>query len=214
MQALWMARLENSTTIMLALQKLNEKTGAIKEKDKIRWRQRFIQSAVTLGGLGTSAVTGSSAPLIGGNMFSQLAGPNSVKDHLESVSNADMVLLARAVEDEQFNLMKQYIELRQAIEEHHQIEEQMTAVNALGETLPQEQPLKVAQYFSLNQLMAQKLSAAKARVEVAKSVLEQSTNPRVVADIEQAILLPASPELEEGNSSSSSSSGAEEIMLQ
>lgn len=214
LQALWVSRLENSTTILLALQKLNEKTGNIKAKDKVRFRQRILQSAVSLGSLGASAFTGSSAPLVGGNMLSSIAGPNNFKAYLENVSNADMVLLARAVEEEQAGLMKQYLELRQALEEKKLIEAQMNEALALGESLPQADSLKVAQFMALNQLMAQKQSAASSRVEVAKNVLEQSTNPSVVADIERDLLgakveddgTQATPELD--------NSKAEEVLFQ
>src|SRR5436190_328437 len=62
-EVLWRSALTKNTTLQLALQKIGEKTGAI--KDKKAWTQKLLAGMIQAGGIGGAVALGNPAPMVG-----------------------------------------------------------------------------------------------------------------------------------------------------
>ena len=187
LQALWQARLEKSPTVVLALEKLSDKTGKSKKKAAL-WKQSFLQNMLQVGGIGATALSGSVAPLIGSSVIANSTRPSAIQQKLDAVSNADLVVLIKQVEDEQSNILKQYLVFRQAIETRQLVATQVQWIQSQATNLPQEDPQQVGQFFAFSELYSQKLINAENNLKAARAELALSTNGDIVKLIEEDIL--------------------------
>ncbi len=115
-EILWRATLVKNPTIQLALQKMASKTGQLQPQKKSLWTQSLIQGLIQLGGISTAVVSGSAAPLIGSNVLSHVTTPDMAPERLVQVTSADLVLLAKEVEEAQKELILNFLSYRQAKE--------------------------------------------------------------------------------------------------
>ena len=170
------------------MNKLEEKTGKkLKDKEKISWRANFLRGMLQAGAFGASAALGSAAPLIGARALSSATAPDQLQAHLDSVTSADMVGLAKQIEDEQSNLLTNYLRLRQAIEAQQTAQYQVDVMQRMGSDLPQTDGNKLSQYFALNELTARRLAEAESDTENARTALMMMSNHDVVTQVEQQI---------------------------
>lgn len=121
-EILWRHTLQRNPTLQLALQKLAEKTGRIKPHEKSAWTQRMLQGLIQIGGMGGAVVTGSPAPLVGSTVLGRIANPGTLPGNLTAVTSADLVILAREIEEAQSQLIVNYVRYRQAQQEKAQLE--------------------------------------------------------------------------------------------
>lgn len=112
---LWRESLMRNPTLQLALQKLAEKSGQLKPKDKKRWTQGLLQGLVQLGGMGGAMAVGSPAPLLGSAMINRFSAKSQVPKRLIEVTSADLVILAREIENAQSELLMAYMHYREAL---------------------------------------------------------------------------------------------------
>lgn len=188
LQALWYAHLQSSPTIVMALNKLEEKSGKkLKDKEKTAWRTRFFRGLLQATAFGASSVVGNAAPMIGAAAVNSATAPDQLKYHLEAIDSVDLIQLAKQVEDEQVELLSHYLKLRDAIGMEKTMKQQLEAVQGFGAQLPQTDAAKVAQYFSLHQLSARRVAQAEAKVNDARSALILMSNRDVVLDVENQI---------------------------
>lgn len=187
LQALWQARLDKSPTVLLALNKLSDKTGKDKKKAGL-WKQSFLQNILQVGGIGATALSGSIAPMIGSSVISNSTRPSAIQQKLDAVSNADLVVLIKQVEDEQANILKQYLLLRQALESKQLIASELQWIQSQANSLPQDNPQEVGQYFAYSELYTQKLINAESSIKAARVELAMNTNADVVRLVEEDIL--------------------------
>ncbi len=104
-EALWRERVRRDPTLQLALQKLAEKTGQWKPDKKAAWTHNLLQQMIQLGGLGGAMMTGSPAPMVGSAVLGRMAQPTKASKRLTTVTSADLVILAREIEEAQRDLI-------------------------------------------------------------------------------------------------------------
>jgi hypothetical protein len=188
LQALWLAHLDNSPTIVLALNKLEEKTGKkVKNKDKNSWRAGFLRNMLQAGAYGASALTGSVSPLIGAGAIGTATAPDRMQAHLETVTSSDMVQLVKQIEDEQSSLLMAYLRLRQAMVFQNTTKSQLDALQHMGATLPQTDGAQLSQFFSLHELASRRYVQAQDKAKDARTALMMMSNRDVVLEIERQV---------------------------
>jgi hypothetical protein len=122
---LWRHTLQRSPTLQLALQKMAEKTGQVKVRDRSTWTGQMLQGIVQLGGIGGAVMMGSPAPIIGSAVVGRMTAPDTVPAQLTQVTSADLVILTREIEDAQSHLIINYLQYRQALAEQDKIREDL-----------------------------------------------------------------------------------------
>lgn len=112
LRILWQYAVENSETIKFAIYKLSNPKGDLKNKDetKIKKLLKPIASitpfvAATAG----NAMTAGSS-MIGGTFLNDILNEDKYNQRLEKVTDADLVILAKAIEELQNKLVTNYYE--------------------------------------------------------------------------------------------------------
>lgn len=113
---LWAAAVERSGTIRYAIEKLSRRDATGKPVAGDTFSRRMLQSLVHLGGVAGSMWTGTPAGMIGSNMIQGLMSGNPQDSALSRVTDADMVILAKEVDNLQTRLIALYYNYRHARE--------------------------------------------------------------------------------------------------
>lgn len=184
---LWRGTVMRSATLQLALQKMAEKTGKISTKDtgKKDWTSRMLRSAIQFGGMGGAIVTGSAAPLVGSAFLGRITQPNQIPQRLTEVTSADLVILAKEIEQAQSDLLLTYLRYRQSKETVSAFQTQVDAWQN-SSTQGAEDSLLYADMvntFVLNQ--SQKLRAARADMAKYRNLLVLAAGEDSVKEVDQ-----------------------------
>ena len=107
---LWQAAVQRSRTIRYAISKLSRQDAAGESIDNDPYKKKVIQNIAQLGGVAGTLWSGSPIGLLSGSLMSEVLredgrGPRRVSD-------ADMVILAQAVERLQRQVIQQYYDYR------------------------------------------------------------------------------------------------------
>jgi hypothetical protein len=117
---LWQAAVERSSTIRYAIEKLSNPDTSGKPVSNSGFTTRLVQSMARVGGAAGSMMTGNPMGLLGGSLIQDLVSEDPM-DALNNakrmrVSDTDMVILAKAVETLQTDLLEAYFDYRSAME--------------------------------------------------------------------------------------------------
>lgn len=114
---LWQGAVEHSGSIRYAIEKLSRRDASGKPVENDRFVKRMIQSVANLGGVATSMITGTPTGLIGSSMVEDLLLEDpTANPALSRVTDADMVILAKEIEELQSKVIESYYRYRQAQE--------------------------------------------------------------------------------------------------
>lgn len=112
LRILWQYAVENSETIKFAIYKLSDPKGDIKKADESKLKKLLKPiSGITpfvAATAGNPIAAGSS--IIGGTFMNDVLSEDKYRNHFEKVTDADLVILAKAIEDLQNNLVTTYYE--------------------------------------------------------------------------------------------------------
>lgn len=114
---LWQGAVEHSGSIRYAIEKLSRRDASGKPVDNDRFVRRMLQSVANLGGVATSMITGTPTGLIGSSMVEDLLLEDpTANPALSRVTDADMVILAKEIENLQSKVIESYYKYKQAQE--------------------------------------------------------------------------------------------------
>lgn len=113
---LWQAAVERSAAIRYAVEKLGQRDASGKPVKNDGNTRRLLTTIAQLGGAAGSMWTGTPIGLLGGSMVSQVINEARPTGGIGRVTDADMVILAKAVEDLQRDVMTAYYQYRYAQE--------------------------------------------------------------------------------------------------
>lgn len=135
MNLLWQAAVYRSQPIRYAIEKLSQQDASGKPvKNKTKSKQ-VLNGVAQIGGAATSIVTGTPVGLISGALVNDVIKQSNTSS-VKPVSDADMVILARAVDTLQQELLSLYLNYTQALDT---LRLQESKVNALSEAYTQVQ---------------------------------------------------------------------------
>jgi hypothetical protein len=134
-EVLWRNTLQRDPTLQLALQKMAEKTGQVKPQDKANWTNMMLKSLVQAGGIGGSIMAGNPGPLMGSSILNRMTVPAEENKALTTVTSADLVILAREIEEAQVQLVFNFLKYRQAVQEHDKIQADLETLENQSKTV-------------------------------------------------------------------------------
>lgn len=112
LRILWQYAVENSETIKFAIYKLSNPKGDPKNSDESKVKKLLKPIAgitpFVAATAGNAMAAGSS--IIGGTFLNDILNEDKYNKHLEKVTDADLVILAKAIEDLQNKLLTSYYE--------------------------------------------------------------------------------------------------------
>ena len=119
LKELWVAAVENSDTIRFAIIKLSNPNGEEVNKSGFKKIVAPILSAAPLLGQGLANPAAAAGSLIGSGVLSSVLNDNSeLNSRLTKVNDADLVILAKAIDDLQQNLVVNYMSYIGAYKEY------------------------------------------------------------------------------------------------
>ncbi len=126
---LWQAAVERSGTIRYAIEKLSRRDATGESVNQSGLIKKVTQGAVSIAGLAGSAVTGSPAGLISGNMLQNLLLDDPTNSAFNRVTDADMIILAKEVENLQQRVIEHYYQYIHCEKRYKLTEEALSAMN-------------------------------------------------------------------------------------
>ncbi len=185
---LWRATLQRNPTLQLALQKIGEKTGQLKAKEKANFTQKMLQGLIQFGGMGGAALTGSPAPLVGSAMVGRMAAQSKVPSQLTQVTSADLVLLAREIEQAQSQLLTNYMHYRNAQTQVNQLEASLNRLRQEAQEMAAEPSDDVEDTMAaLASDQDLKLAQARHALQTYRHLLVLSAGEPAVKDVENRV---------------------------
>ncbi len=186
---LWEAAVTRSGTIRYAIEKLSRRDATGKPVEGDSFSKRILQNMVHLGGVAGSMWTQNPAGVIGSGMVQDLMRGNPQDSALSRVTDADMVLLAKQVEELQSQLIQLYYGYQHAKERLQMAQEASSTINkyydhaASTPMLSNEslQPLMQSIYDSAKQ----DEQSAQQAFNSARNALGLMVGPDAVAALEQ-----------------------------
>lgn len=119
LKELWICAVENSETIRFAIVKLSNPNGEEVNKSGFKKIVAPILSAAPLLGQGLANPAAAAGSLIGSGVLSSVLNDNSeLNSRLTKVNDADLVILAKAIDDLQQNLVVNYMSYIGAYKEY------------------------------------------------------------------------------------------------
>ena len=119
LKELWVCAVENSETIRFAIVKLSNPNGEEVNKSGFKKIVAPILSAAPLLGQGLANPAAAAGSLIGSGVLSSVLNDNSeLNSRLTKVNDADLVILAKAIDDLQQNLVVNYMSYIGAYKEY------------------------------------------------------------------------------------------------
>lgn len=187
---LWQAAVTRSGTTRYAIEKLSRRDATGKPVEGDNFSKRMLGSIVHLGGVAGSMWTGTPAGLIGSGMIQDIMAGSPQDSPLARVTDADMVLLAKQVEELQTQLIQLYYGYRHAKEKLALAQEAQSTINKYcdhAETLASN-----GQSDALKPLMQSLVESARQDVQNAQQNLNSSrtalsglVGPEAIAALEQ-----------------------------
>lgn len=187
---LWEAAVERSGTIRYAIEKLSRRDATGKPVEGDNFSKRMLGNLVHLGGVAGSMWTGTPAGLIGSNMIQDIMTGTPQDPTTTRVTDADMVILAKEVEELQSNLITLYYNYKHAKEKLALAEEAQRTINkhcdyAAAETNPQTEALKPLMQ-SLVESAHQDVLNAQQNLASSRSALSGVVGPAAVAALDES----------------------------
>lgn len=187
---LWQAAVTRSGTTRYAIEKLSRRDATGKPVEGDNFSKRMLGSIVHLGGVAGSMWTGTPAGLIGSGMIQDIMAGSPQDSPLARVTDADMVLLAKQVEELQTQLIQLYYGYKHAKEKLALAQEAQSTINKYcdhAETLASS-----GQSDALKPLMQSLVESARQDVQNAQQNLNSSrtalsglVGPEAIAALEQ-----------------------------
>lgn len=187
---LWQAAVTRSGTTRYAIEKLSRRDATGKPVEGDNFSKRMLGSIVHLGGVAGSMWTGTPAGLIGSGMIQDIMAGSPQDSALARVTDADMVLLAKQVEELQTQLIQLYYGYKHAKEKLTLAQEAQSTINKYcdhAETLTSN-----GQSDALKPLMQSLVESARQDVQNAQQNLNSSrtalsglVGPDAIAALEQ-----------------------------
>lgn len=169
---LWEAAVERSGTTRYAIEKLSRRDATGKPLESDNFSKRMLGNLVHLGGVAGSMWTGTPAGLIGSGMIQDIMTGSPQDSALSRVTDADMVLLAKQVEELQNQLIHLYYSYKHAREKLALAQEAQNTINKYADhadSLPAN-----TQSDSLKPLMQSLAESARQDVQNAQQALSSS----------------------------------------
>ncbi len=186
---LWEAAVERSGTIRYAIEKLSRRDATGKPVEADNFSKRMIGSLVHLGGVAGSMWTGTPAGLIGSGMIQDMMAGSPTDPALARVTDADMVILAKEVEELQSQLITLYYDYKHAKERltiakeaERVIEKYGDQAEASGSTSEALKPLMQ----SLVESAKQDVQSAEQSFHSSRVALSGLVGPAAITALEQA----------------------------
>lgn len=111
LRILWQYAVENSETIKFAIYKLSDPTGEKKkDESKINKLLKPIAGITPFVAASAGSAVASGSTMIGGSVLNNILSEKGYNKGLEKVTDADLVILAKAIEDLQNDLVVTYYE--------------------------------------------------------------------------------------------------------
>lgn len=112
LRILWQYAVENSDTIKFAIYKLSDPKGDLKNADenKIKKLLKPITGITPFVAAASGSPIAAGSSIIGGTFMNDILSEDRYNKHLEKVTDADLVILAKSIEDLQNNLVITYYE--------------------------------------------------------------------------------------------------------
>lgn len=112
LRILWQYAVENSETIKFAIYKLSDPKGDMNKADenKIKKLLKPISSITPFVAATAANPIAAGSSIVGGTFMNDVLSEDKYRKHLEKVTDADLVILAKAIEDLQNNLLTTYYE--------------------------------------------------------------------------------------------------------
>lgn len=112
LRILWQYAVENSETIKFAIYKLSDPKGDLKKADESKIKKLLKPIAGITPFVAATACNpiAAGSSIVGGTFMNDILSEDKYKKHLEKVTDADLVILAKAIEDLQNNLVTTYYE--------------------------------------------------------------------------------------------------------
>lgn len=112
LRVLWQYAVENSETIKFAIYKLSDTKGDLKNADetKIKKLLKPITGITPFVAAASGSPIAAGSSIIGGTFLNDILSEDRYTKHLEKVTDADLVILAKSIEDLQNNLVITYYE--------------------------------------------------------------------------------------------------------
>jgi hypothetical protein len=168
---LWEAAVERSGTIRYAIEKLSRRDATGKPVENDNFSKRMLGSLVQLGGVAGSMWTGTPAGLIGSGMIQDMMSGNPTESALSRVTDADMVILAKEVEELQNQLITLYYNYKNAKEKLSLAQEAQSAMLKYSEQIDSKSGEETE---ALKPLMQSLLESARQEVQNAEQALNSN----------------------------------------
>ncbi|WP_373531497.1 hypothetical protein [Vampirovibrio sp.] len=187
---LWEAAVERSGTIRYAIEKLSRRDATGKPVEGDNFSKRMLGSLVHLGGVAGSMWTGTPAGLIGSGMIQDLMSGNPTDSALARVTDADMVILAKEVEELQNQLITLYYNYKHSKERLSLAQEAQSTMLKYGE---QAELKSTKDTEALKPLMQSLMESARQEVQNAEQALSSNRSalsgvvgPTAIAALDQS----------------------------
>ncbi len=128
MNILWQAAVYRSQPIRYAIEKLSQQDASGKPVKNNTKTKQILNGVAQVGGAATSIVTGTPVGLISGTLVNDVIRQSNTSS-VKPVSDADMVILARAVDTLQQELLTLYLNYTQALDVFRLQESKVKALN-------------------------------------------------------------------------------------
>lgn len=185
LEILWRGALLRNPTLQLALQKMAEKTGEKPKKNKSEWTEAILRNMVQLGGIGGAVALGNPAPIVGSTVISRATVKDKAAERLTEVTSADLVILAKEIEQAQANLLIQYVHYKQSKETVALLDEQLSRLTEQSKTLTENSPQLADTVRTLVVTTSLKREQARNQLETDRSLLILATSEATLNEVEQ-----------------------------
>jgi hypothetical protein len=108
LSVLWQAAVERNSTVRYAIEKLSRRDATGKQAAD-PWSKRLISSLVNIGGVAGSVLTQSPVGVLGSGVVQEALAEGPPDPNRMPVTDADMVILAKSLEQLQTQLFQHYL---------------------------------------------------------------------------------------------------------
>ena len=200
---LWQASVEHSGTIRYAIEKLSRRDATGEPVENDSFSKRLLQNVVRLGGAAGSMWSGSPAGMLGADAVQNIMSGNPQDSALSRVTDADMVLLAKEVDNLQSQMIEQYYAYRHAQQRMQVSKDAMNTIGKyyehamnLGGDDPTAQSLQPLMQSIYDQAVMVEHTAQQA-VASTRSALVLTAGPDAVAALDESGSQANSPDAEQ-----------------